>query len=220
MASQTEENYLKALFSLADSKTGVKISELGKLLKVSLPTVNSMVRNLEMQGLIHYEKYKPVSLTPKGRKAAAIVLRKHRLTEMFLVERMGFGWEEVHEIAEQVEHIDSTAFFQRMDELLGFPKIDPHGSPIPDKHGHIIHKSYAKLSTFGPGDMVVVRALSHDSADFLKFLNSRELTLNTEVHIQSIESFDGSMVLSYPGHPAETFSKVVCDRLLAERQKK
>jgi len=100
MASQTEENYLKSLLMLTGSTKGVNASELSTLLKVSLPTVNSMVKNLKKQGLVNYERYKPVSLTRKGKKEAALVLRKHRLTEMYLVEKMGFGWEEVHDIAE------------------------------------------------------------------------------------------------------------------------
>ncbi|MDR3653554.1 MAG: metal-dependent transcriptional regulator [Paludibacter sp.] len=137
MASTAEENYLKALYSLSNLKEEVNVSALSNLLKVSLPTVNSMVKNLKNQGLVNYEKYKPLSLTEKGKKQAALVTRKHRLTEMFLVNKMGFGLDVVHEIAEQVEHINSSVFFERMDELLDFPKIDPHGSPIPDKNGFI-----------------------------------------------------------------------------------
>lgn len=217
MASTTEENYLKALFSLAQRKEGVKVSELSNLLNVSLPTVNSMVKNLKEQGLIHYEKYRPLVLTERGKKEAALVLRKHRLMEMYLVEKMGFGWEEVHEIAEQVEHIDSVVFFERIDELLGFPKIDPHGSPIPSKNGHISQKSYQKLSKFSPGDVVMLTALAHSSRDFLKFLNSRELNLGAKLKIKSVETYDRSMVVSYKNHPTETFSQTVCDRLLVER---
>ncbi len=219
MASITEENYLKALFLLTRERAGVKVSELGSALGVSLPTVNSMARNLKTQGLIRYEKYKPIALTEAGKKAAALVLRKHRLTEMYLVEKMGFGWEEVHAIAEQVEHIDSALFFERMDELLGFPKIDPHGSPIPDKQGKISQQSYQKLSDCKPGVTVRVSALAYTSDDFLKFLNSRQLILGTELKVKSVEAFDQSMVVSYENHPSETFSQIVCDRLLVERLK-
>lgn len=140
MASVTEENYLKALFILVSERGMATISDLSSLLKVSLPTANSMIKNLKKQDLVNYEKYKPLSLTEKGKREAALVLRKHRLTEMFLVTKMGFGWEVVHEIAEQIEHIDSTIFFERMDELMGHPTIDPHGSPIPDKEGRVFPK--------------------------------------------------------------------------------
>ena len=152
MASPAEENYLKALYALDNSKEKISLSDLSKLLKVSLPTSNSMIKKLEGQGFVNYEKYKPIRLTAKGKKAAAMVLRKHRLTEMYLVEKMGFGWEEVHEIAEQVEHISSSIFFERMDELMGFPRFDPHGSPIPDKDGKIEVGNFDKLSQCKPGE--------------------------------------------------------------------
>ena len=217
MASHTEENYLKSMLALSNSSRGVNVSELSVLLKVSLPTVNSMVKNLKKQGLVNYEKYKPIALTGKGKKAAALVLRKHRLTEMFLVDKMGFGWEEVHDIAEQVEHIDSALFFERMDELLGFPKFDPHGSPIPDKNGKISGEYKLRLSDCKSGDHVKLAALSHDSSSFLKFLDNNELTLGTELHILSVEPFDNSVIVSYKKHTSKMFSKVVCERLLVQK---
>mgnify|MGYP003631997814 CR=1 FL=1 len=217
MASQTEENYLKALYSLSVGKTDVNISELSAALNVSKPTVNSMVKNLKGQGLVKYEKYKPLSLTAKGRKAAALIVRKHRLTEMYLVEKMGFGWEEVHEIAEQLEHVNSSVLFDRMDEIMDHPMVDPHGSPIPDKHGNISETQYEPLSKFTSGRKVKFTALAHSSTEFLKFLNSRELSLGTELEIKSIEPYDGSMVLSYQNHASETFTQAVCESLLVER---
>jgi len=216
MSSQAKENYLKSLYALANQKGEVSISKLSNLLKVSLPTVNSMMKNLKKQGLVNYDKYKPISLTEQGKKEAALVLRKHRLTEMYLVNEMGFGWEEVHEIAEQLEHTQSPLLFDRMDEILGFPKVDPHGSPIPDKTGKIINVSQIKLSDCKPGDKVKFIALAQTSTDFLKFLNSRELNLGTELEIKSIEKFDGSMTVDYRDHPNEVFSHIVCDSLLVE----
>jgi DtxR family Mn-dependent transcriptional regulator len=219
MYSQAEENYLKSLYTLADQKGEVSISELSNVLNVSLPTVNSMVKNLKTRGLVRYEKYRPISLTEKGKKEAALVLRKHRLTEMFLVTKMGFGWEEVHEIAEQLEHIHSPVLFDRIDALLGFPKIDPHGSPIPDKEGGIIVVPRTKLCDCKPGEKVKLIALAHSSTDFLKFLNNRKLSLGTELEIKSIEHFDGSMTVCYSGHPSEVFSQIVCERLLVDHLK-
>ena len=219
MYSQAEENYLKSLYTLASQKGEVSISELSKMLKVSLPTANSMVKNLKNRGLVRYEKYKPISLTGKGKREAALVLRKHRLTEMFLVTKMGFGWEEVHDIAEQLEHIKSPLLFDRIDALLGFPKIDPHGSPIPDREGRIIVVSHIKLSDCKPGEKVKLIALAHSSSDFLKFLNSRDLSLETELEIKSVEEFDNSMTVSYNNHPSEVFSQIVCERLLVEHLK-
>src|SRR5580698_3800239 len=116
MISQTEENYLKALFNLANHAGGVNVNELSKRLGIKMPTVTSMMKKLAEKKLVHYESYKPLRLTEKGKKEASIVIRKHRLTEMFLVQMMGFGWEGVHEIAEQVEHIQSPDFFEKMDK--------------------------------------------------------------------------------------------------------
>ncbi|MCE7056049.1 metal-dependent transcriptional regulator [Algoriphagus sp. AGSA1] len=214
MASQTEENYLKSLFNLANEKDEVNISELAAQMQVSMPTVNSMVKTLQKNGWLIYEKYKPVILTAKGKREAALIIRKHRLTEMFLVNKMGFGWEEVHEIAEQVEHIHAPKFFERMDEMMGFPTIDPHGSPIPDKQGRIQESNYIALSKCTKGQQVKLAALTNSSTEFLEFLNSRDLQLGTELTIKSVESYDQSMVVSYPGHDSETLSEKVCDRLL------
>jgi len=214
MASQTEENYLKSLFNLANEKDEVNISELAAQMQVSMPTVNSMVKTLQKNDWLIYEKYKPVTLTPKGKKDAALVIRKHRLTEMFLVNKMGFGWEEVHEIAEQVEHIHAPKFFERMDEKMGHPTVDPHGSPIPDVQGRIQEVNYITLSKCKVGQQIKLAALTNSSTEFLEFLNSRELSLGTELKINSIETYDQSMVVTYTGHPAETLSEKVCDRLL------
>lgn len=216
MASQTEENYLKLLYVLTRKNKEVKISALGASLNVSLPTINSMMKNLSNQGLVHYEKYKPVSLTKKGTKEAALVLRKHRLVEMYLVNKMGFGWEEVHDIAEQIEHINSPAFFQRIDELLGFPSNDPHGSPIPNKNGEVTFAPKIILSHCNTGEVVRLIALTHSPTDFLNYLTNRELSLGTELKIMFIEPYDKSMTLSYQGHPSEVFSKIICDSLLVE----
>jgi DtxR family Mn-dependent transcriptional regulator len=216
MASQTEENYLKSLFLLANSKGEINLTDLSKMLEISIPTANSMVNKLHEKGLLNYEKYKPLVLTAKGKKEAALIIRKHRLTEMYLVEIMGFGWEQVHEIAEQIEHINSNAFFDRMDELLSFPTIDPHGSPIPDKNGKISWKSYDKLSECKAGQTVKLAALTHSSSDFLKFLNSKGLSLGLKLKIHSIEAFDKSMIVSYHNHKQEQFSQMVSERLLVE----
>jgi DtxR family Mn-dependent transcriptional regulator len=217
MNSQTEENYLKALFNLANENDQINISDLSNSLNVSTPSVNSMIKKLHEKEYVKYVKYKPIQLTLVGKKEAALIIRKHRLTEMFLVENMGFGWEEVHEIAEQIEHIKSPEFFNRMDELIGFPSIDPHGSPIPDKNGNIIQKEYQILSKCQPNDIVWIVALRNSSTDFLKFLNNRNLSLATKLKVLSIEDFDGSMVVEHKGK-TETLSKTVCDKLMIEKK--
>lgn len=216
MATQTVENYLKAMFMIANDKDEINLSELSEVLEVSTPTANSMAKNLHKQGLIIYEKYKPLRMTTAGKREAAKVIRKHRLTEMYLVEKMGFGWEEVHEIAEQVEHIHSPELFDRMDTILGNPTTDPHGSPIPDREGHFKVRNYVKLSTCITGQKVTLCALEHSTNDFLHYLNEKELKLGLVLQIQHVEAFDGSMTIKYRNHPSETLSKTVTDLLLVE----
>ncbi len=214
MASSTEENYLKSLFNLANAHGEVNLSDLAASLQVSLPTANSMVKSLQKSGWLVYEKYKPVTLTKEGQKTAALIIRKHRLMEMFLVKVMNFGWEEVHEVAEQIEHIHAPKFFERMDQMLGFPTVDPHGSPIPDPQGRVTPHSYTPLSFAKPGQKVQLAALTNSSTEFLEFLNSRNLSLGTQLTILSKETYDQSMVVSYTDHPAETLSEKVSERLL------
>ena len=218
MISLTEEYYLKELFNLSSETGEVNVNDLSKRLAIKMSTVTSMMKRLAEKELVHYESYKPLRLTEKGKKEAGLIIRKHRLTEMFLVEKMGFGWEEVHEIAEQVEHIQSVGFFEKMDELLGFPTVDPHGSPIPDKTGKVVWLTYSKLSECKAGETVKLSAVINTSSEFLKFLNSREMRLGLKIKINSIESFDRSMVVSYGKRPSETLSNVVCERLLVEKE--
>jgi DtxR family transcriptional regulator, Mn-dependent transcriptional regulator len=217
--SYTEENYLKALFNLASETGEVNVNELSKSLEIKMPTVTSMMKKLSEKKLVHYESYKPLRLTEKGKKEAGLVIRKHRLTEIFLVDKMNFGWEDVHDIAEQIEHIQSPVFFEKMDELLGYPKIDPHGSPIPDRDGKIVMKSYDKLSDCKVGETVRLLAVINTSSEFLKFLNSREMRLGLKIKIKSIEAFDKSMVVSYGKHQNEALSHIVCERLLVKKEK-
>lgn len=122
MNSLTKENYLKALFHLANSENEISVKDLSDNLGIRMPSVNSMMKKFSTEGWVIYESYKPLILTEKGRRKAALIVRKHRLTEMFLVEKMGFGWEEVHDIAEEIEHIQSPVFFDKIDEILNFPK--------------------------------------------------------------------------------------------------
>jgi DtxR family Mn-dependent transcriptional regulator len=216
MDSLVEENYLKALFYLSDKKGEVSVNALAKQLDVKMPTVTSMIQKLATKGLVDYRKYRPIGLTKTGRNKAATIIRKHRLTEMFLVEKMGFGWEEVHDIAEQIEHVDSPAFFRKMDEILGHPLFDPHGSPIPDRDGKIHRKAYRSLSECEQGDQLTLMAVTDSSDAFLRFLNGKQLALDTGIEVLSVESYDGSMTVSYDKRQ-EVFSKSVCDKLLVTK---
>ena len=218
MASHTVENYLKALFALANEAGEVGISDLSDHLAVSKPSVNSMAKALQQDGFLKYEKYKPLKLTAKGKKAAALVVRKHRLTEMFLVEQMGFGWDEVHDIAEQVEHVKAPVFFDRMDELVGFPTVDPHGSPIPDAQGNVLEIDCVKLSECAVGDKVSLVGLSQSSKSLLTFLDSHGIALGHTFGIRAVEPFDGSMTVVHEDDSDQTFSLKVCERLLVNKE--
>lgn len=216
MNSLTEENYLKAIFHLLDSENQVTVNELSKFLQIKMPSVNSMMKKFADKNWVIYETYKPIRVTELGRKEAAIVVRKHRLTEMFLVEKMGFGWENVHEIAEQLEHVHSEDFFDKMDEILNFPKVDPHGEPIPDKDGIIITQNLKKLSECKENDMVILTSVTISTDDFLNYLNQRNLALGAEILIKNIEKFDGSMQITFADR-TEVLSKMVCEKLLVKK---
>ncbi len=202
---------------LSSTKGEATVNEVSRFLDIKMPTVNSMMKRLSEKGLVIHENYKPLKLTAKGRLEAALVVRKHRLTEMYLVEKMGFGWEEVHHIAEQIEHIHAPEFFNKMDALLGYPTVDPHGSPIPSKEGNIIVNPYLKLSDCMIGEQVELMAVGQSSASLLKYLNTRELALGAVIHIDEIEPFDRSMHVSYSGRTAVVLTSLVCDSLLVRR---
>ena len=216
MKSLNEENYLKAIFHLIDKDDTFTVNELSKMLNIKMPSVNSMMKKFSQKNWVIYESYNPIKITALGKKEAAHVVRKHRLTEMFLVEKMGFGWEVVHEIAEQLEHIHSEIFFDKMDELLNYPKVDPHGEPIPDKQGNIIQQNLTKLSECKAGNSVILSAVIDSSDEFLTYLNHRNLSLNSELKILEVEKFDQSMKIEFSGK-TEMLSKMVCDKILVQK---
>ncbi|WET50280.1 metal-dependent transcriptional regulator [Chryseobacterium indologenes] len=212
----TEENYLKALFHLVDNEGKVTINELSKFLNVKMPSVNNMMKKFADKKWVIYETYKPLIVTANGKREAALVVRKHRLTEMFLVKKMNFGWENVHEIAEQLEHVHSQLFFDKMDEILDYPKFDPHGEPIPDKDGNIIAQDLQKLSNCQEGETVVFASVTLSDDAFLTYLNDRKLLLNTKVKIIKIESFDKSMTIEID-EKKEILSKKATEKILVKK---
>ncbi len=215
MISLSEENYLKAIFHLINEENTVTINEISKFLDVKMPSVNNMMKKFADRNWVVYESYKPLKITDSGKKQAALIVRKHRLTEMFLVEKMNFGWENVHEIAEQLEHIHSETFFDKMDEILNYPKFDPHGEPIPDKEGNIIAQDLKKLSECSIGQKVIFTAVTITDDDFLTFLNIKNLELGKEIEILEIEKFDKSMTVMI-SDTSTILSKIVCDKILVK----
>jgi len=214
MMTLTEENYLKALHRLSQNDEAITVKRIALLLAIKMPTVNSMVKNLAQKKLIKYEKYKAIELTEKGRKQALLILRKHRLTELFLKDVMGLGWEEVHDIAEQIEHLQSERFFDRIDEMLGHPKFDPHGEPIPDANGKLpVHKTFPLSEGLLKKKYKLAGVTNHD-ASFLKYLDSLGAGIGSSIEIKDVQDFDKSMSVNINGKLNTIFSFMVCRNLL------
>ena len=216
MSTTVKENYLKAIYFLDREDRNISITELSNKLDVSKPTANNMVKSLQEMGWVVYQKYKPLQLTEKGRKAAAKIIRKHRLTEMFLYEIMGFGWEEVHEVAEQMEHIDSEKLFTRMDEMLNHPSFDPHGSPIPDKDGEVAKQQLSDLIHLKTGQTGKLMALSKSNAGLLNYLNQCNIRLGSQIELIKVEPFDQSCLIRVDDGPELMVSRKVAESLLLE----
>lgn len=212
----TEENYLKALFHLSLENEEVSVLDLSKSLNIKMPTVNSMVKKLSAKELISYEKYKPLTLTQVGKRAAGLIIRKHRLVEMFLVEHLGFGWDEVHEIAEQIEHIKSQRFFDRIDQLLDFPKVDPHGSPIPDINGEVAVQNYKKLEECLVNQQATFMSVGSSQDSFLKLIDKLNLKLGDKIKVLEIQDFDKTMRVLVNNNTEQNLSQMVAANILVK----
>lgn len=216
MPTTVKENYLKALYFLDKEDSRISITELSAKLGVSKPTANHMVKSLQEHGWVVYQKYQPLQLTEKGRKAAAKIIRKHRLTEMFLSEIMGFGWEEVHEIAEQMEHINSEKLFSRMDKMLNHPSFDPHGSPIPDQDGNVAKQYLSALVQVKPGKIGKLSAIANSSTDLLHHLNQYNIELGVHIELIKVEPFDDSCLIRIGDKSPFVISRKTAECLLVE----
>jgi DtxR family Mn-dependent transcriptional regulator len=194
MLSKSEENYLKAIFHLSiKTDKGISTNAIAQQLETKASSVTDMVKKLSEKELVIYVKYQGVTLTKKGASIAANVIRKHRLWEVLLVEKFNFNWDEVHEVAEQLEHIHSKKLVNEIDAFLGFPKHDPHGDPIPDKDGNINFLEKSLLSTIEVGESVVCIGVKDTSSDFLRYLDKQEIALGKEIAVLEKEAFDNSM---------------------------
>ncbi len=195
--STTEENYVKAIFALANGSrnSDTSTNKIAAKIKTKPPTVTTMLQNLKAKKLITYERYKKVQLTTKGEQVAIQIIRKHRLWEVFLYEKLKFTWDEVHEIAEQLEHIVSDKLTNRLDEFLEFPLFDPHGDPIPDKNGKMEKLSTQSLATAPLQRKLTIAGINNSSDDFLKYLNKIGLAIGDSVRVIEVEQFDNSITI-------------------------
>lgn len=196
MFTQSEENYLKAIYHLHEtSSKGIPTNAIAKKLKTKASSVTDMIQKLSEKNVLIYKKYQGVALTDFGKSVAVNIIRKHRLWEVFLVEKLNFSWDEVHEIAEQLEHIQSKKLTDELDAFLGFPKRDPHGDPIPDKEGNLNTIEKSVLSSFAIDEKGICVGVIDSSSEFLRFLDKQEIKLGQEIKILEKESFDGSLLI-------------------------
>ena len=196
MFSSSEENYLKAIYHLSlTSLKGVSTNAIAKKLNTKPSSVTDMIKKLADKNVLVYKKYQGVQLTVEGKKTAANIIRKHRLWEVFLVEKLNFSWDEVHDVAEQLEHIKSAKLIDEIDALLGFPKYDPHGDPIPDKEGNLDQIEKSLVSTLKVNEKGICVGVHDSSATFLQFLDKQQIALGQEITILEKEDFDGSMTI-------------------------
>jgi len=197
MFSLSEENYLKAIFHLESSyPSGVSTNALAEEMETKASSVTDMVKKLSEKDLVKYRKYQGVKLSSQGRNTAVEVIRKHRLWEVFLVEKLNFAWDEVHEVAEQLEHIKSDKLIRELDRFLEHPTRDPHGDPIPDAQGRFTESNKTLLSSIGPGEEGLCVGVKDSSADFLRFLDKNSISLGDRIKVLEKEEFDQSLLVA------------------------
>ncbi|WP_343328761.1 metal-dependent transcriptional regulator [Polaribacter staleyi] len=194
MFTLSEENYLKAIYHLElDADKGISTNAIAKKLETKASSVTDMVKKLSEKEVVVYKKYKGVKLTDLGNKIAANIVRKHRLWEVFLVEKLNFSWDEVHDVAEQLEHIKSEKLVDQIDAFLGFPTHDPHGDPIPDKDGNLKTIEKSLLSTLTKNESGICVGVDDSSSEFLKFLDKKGIMLGKKITVLDKEDFDNSL---------------------------
>lgn len=214
MLSLTEENYLKAIYHLSDGGTkSVLTNEIAESIQTKPASVTDMVKKLAVKNLITYEKYYGVKVTRQGKSEALTIIRKHRLWETFLVEKLGFDWGQVHDVAEQLEHIQSPLLIEKLDEFLGFPSADPHGHPIPDKNGKF-HISRQIPLAEATGKKSVARAVKNSSPSFLDYLSKIGIYIGATIQILERMEFDGSLEIMIDGKKKVYISKEASENIL------
>lgn len=213
MTTLSEENYLKAIYHLQKQSTdAVSTNAIAEQIDTKASSVTDMVKKLAEKELANYIKYQGVSLTEEGRLTARTVIRKHRLWETFLVNKLNFSWHEVHDIAEQLEHIKSEKLIDKLDDFLDNPTHDPHGDPIPDKQGNYTRIDSKSILDIKPGNQGVLTSVKDSSKAFLKYLNKNKLALGDTIKVVDFEPFDGSFTIETKTKTM-TISKNVAENL-------
>lgn len=195
--SFTEENYIKAIYQLTNEQQLASTTDIADMLGTKASSVTDMLKRLKEKKLADYQRYKGVSLTKKGQKIALGLIRKHRLWETFLVKKLNFEWHQVHELAEELEHIKSEDLINRLDDFLDQPKFDPHGDPIPDRNFKILEeKANTTLSELNIGKEALIIGVSNTNDSFLQYLNDINISLGTKIKCLQKFDFDNTMQIS------------------------
>lgn len=213
--THAEENYLKAIYMLSQQEDKlVSTTAMAEFLHTSAASITDMMQKLDSKKLVIYRKYQGVTLTETGKQAATKILRKHLLWEVFLVDKLKFGWNEIHEIAEQLEHIDSDILIDRLDNFLGHPYSNPHGIVIPDADGKIVAKPTLLITDLSEGTSGIVSAIKDDSAAFLEYLGKRNIYLGAKITVIEKIKFDESMDITIDNHNKINISRKITDNIL------
>jgi DtxR family Mn-dependent transcriptional regulator len=213
----TEENYLKAIYHLSQKKeSGVSTNAIAQKIDAKASSVTDMLKKLAEKNLLTYIKYKGVTLTEKGRLTAIDIIRKHRLWEVFLVDKLNFSWDEVHDVAEQLEHIKSQKLINELDAFLDFPTHDPHGDPIPDKEGQIKRTNKIVLSKAELNETYTCVGVLDSSSDFLKYLDKHHIKIGSELRIKEKEEFDQSLTIQIRDK-VMTMSKAITSNIYVKK---
>jgi DtxR family Mn-dependent transcriptional regulator len=205
----SEENYLKAIYHLTlVSNSEVSTNAIAEMMETKASSVTDMLKKLAEKDLVNYKKYRGVSLTEQGKLAAKMIVRKHRLWEVFLVEKLDFSWDEVHEIAEQLEHIKSEKLINKLDDFLGNPTEDPHGDPIPNAEGQILKIDKHLLSELTENQKGICVGVKDTSSEFLKYLDKQGIALGSKIEVVSKESFDLSVKIKVDDRSLSISNKI------------
>jgi len=191
--STSEENYLKTIFHLQTRDDNVTTNELAGKLHTRPASITDMMKKLKTRKLVNYQPYQGFRLTPEGKKAALSIIRRHRLWEYFLAEKLKFNWDEVHEVAEQLEHVSNKKLIDKLDEFLAFPKFDPHGDPIPDTNGKMETGKQISLSELPVNKQAKICFIANQSELLLEHLNEKEINIGASIVIKRKFSFDDSL---------------------------
>lgn len=215
--SITEENYLKAIFKISETEGNpVRNKAISEAMETTAASVTDMLRRLKDNGLIHYESRKGVTLTQIGKKIAVTLIRKHRLWEVFLMEKLHFSWDEVHSIAEELEHINSEELVDRLDKFLGHPKFDPHGDPIPDAEGNFTQRQQILLSELEIGKTAILVGVQEHSPTFLQYLDRLRLALGTKLKMLEKFEYDESVKVQFEDTQEVLLTDKVCQNLFVK----